>query len=152
MHCPFGTLLLWAALNGSPTTDATVYDDYKQAYLAAKSTNRPILLVINPGSDSDLQPHDLDVLRRSGHRRELLGNYVVAVIDASTSDGQSVHKLFGSPPLPRVSVIDKQQKWQIFRSSQAFTPEDWNVVLEKYQAGESPPVAAPKCNCANARR
>jgi hypothetical protein len=148
MPCQFGALVLWAALSGSPTTEATVYDDYKPAYLAAQAANRPVIVILNPGGESTEQPVELETVRRSAHRRELLENYVVAIIDTSTPEGQKVHKLFDSPPLPRVSVIDKQQKWQIYRTSKSLTAEDWNIVLEKYRTGVAPAVAKPACNCA----
>jgi hypothetical protein len=148
----FGVLVLWTALGATPSGDAECFSDYKQAYLAAQAANRPLLVILNPGSEADVAPLDVDALRRSGHRRKLLGDYVVAVIDASTPAGQTAHKLFGSPALPRVSVIDKQQKWQIYRTSQALTPESWNLVLEKYRTGQAPAAAAPTCSCMNAAR
>ncbi len=147
MLSSLGVLLVSAALGGDATVNVDVYGDYKPAYMAAKSANRPLLVIINPGAESEAKPLDLEDVRRSGHRRELLGDYVVAVIDASTPEGQKAHKLFGSPALPRVSVIDKQQKWQIYRTSQSLTAEDWNLVLVKYRKGQAPVVAAPPCNC-----
>lgn len=150
MLSSMGVLLVSAALGGdaSPSVNTAVYDDYKPAYLAAKSANRPLLVIINPGTEGDAKPLELDDLTRSGHRRAILGDYVVAVIDASTPEGQKAHKLFGSPALPRVSVIDKQQKWQIYRTSKSLNAEDWNIVLAKYRKGQAPaPVAPPTCPC-----
>lgn len=140
MYTQMSALVLLAALSGG-TREATVYDDYKQAYLAGRAEKLPVLVILNPGADESSPAVDLDSLRRTGHRRDLLGNYVVAVIDASTPEGQAVHKLFKSPPLPRVSVLDKEQKWQIYRSSQALSAEDWNLVLEEHRKG-NPPVQA----------
>lgn len=147
-----GTLVLWTALSGSPTGDAPVYGDYKEAWQAAQSANRPVLVILNPGVEADAPQVQLDEIRRSAHRRELLDNYVVAVIDTSTPEGQQVHKLFNSPKLPRVSVIDKQQKWQIYRTSQPLTAEDWNLVLAKYRTGQLPAVPRPSCNCQFSQR
>jgi len=68
---------------------------------------------------------------------------VVAVIDTSTEKGERVWKQFGSAPLPRVSVIDKNQKLQIHRASAPLVAEDWNLLLEKHRAGlyvPPPPV------------
>ena len=122
MLSSMGILLVSAALGGDASVSPTVFDDYKPAYMAAKSANRPLLVIINPGTESDAKSLDLEDVTRSGHRREILGDYVVAVIDASTPEGQKAHKLFGSPALPRVSVIDKQQKWQIYRTSKSLKP------------------------------
>ena len=146
MNLPLGTLVLWAALSGSNTGD-TVYTDYKEAYLAGKAASRPVLVIINPGADEESKPVEVEMLRRSAVRRDLLENYVVAVIDSSTPEGQKVHKLFDSPQLPRVSVIDNKQKMQIYRTSRPLTAEDWNLVLERYRTGQPPAVAKPACNC-----
>jgi hypothetical protein len=146
MSSQLGILMVAAALSGTPG-DAEIYGSYKEAYLAGKAANRPVLVIINPGTDSDGAPVDVNALRRASHRRELLNDYVVAVIDASTPEGQSVHKLFGAPPLPRVSVIDKEQKWQIYRTSRSLSAEDWNIVLQKYRKGQAPAAAKPPCNC-----
>ena len=140
MHSHLSALVLFAAFSGG-TREATVYDSYKEAWRAGRAQNLPVLVVLNPGADSDAAV-DVEMLRQSGHRRSLLANYVIAVIDTSTPEGEVVHKLFESPALPRVSVLDKQQKWQIYRSSDALSAEDWNLVLEKYRTGVRP-VARP---------
>ena len=142
MHSHLSALVLLSALSGG-TRESTVYDDYKQAWQAGRTQNLPVLVILNPANDADAPAIDLDSLRRTGHRRELLGKYVVAVIDASTPQGQQVRKLFGSPVLPRVSVLDRGQKWQVYRTSQSLSAEDWNIVLETHQKG-NPPAALPK--------
>ena len=142
MHSHLSALVLLSALSGG-TRESTVYDDYKQAWQAGRAQNLPVLVILNPASDADSPAIDFDSLRRTGHRRDLLGKYVVAVIDASTLQGQAVRKLFGSPALPRVSVLDRAQKWQVYRTSQSLSAEDWNIVLETHQKG-NPPAARPK--------
>ena len=141
MHAHVSALVLFAAFSGG-TREATVYDSYREAWRAGRAQNLPVLVVLNPGTDSETAAVDLNLLRQSGHRRNLLANYVLAVIDTSTPEGEAVHKLFQSPTLPRVSVLDKQQKWQLYRSSDALSAEDWNLLLEKYRTGVRP-VARP---------
>jgi hypothetical protein len=137
---------LLAALSGG-TRDATFYDDYRQAWTLARAGERPVLVILNPAPESVSPAIDVELLRRSRHRRELLSNYVVAVIDTSTTHGQAVHKAFQSPSLPRVAVLDRQQKWQIYRTSQVPSAEDWNLVLEKYRTGAAPQVAYRPRQC-----
>jgi hypothetical protein len=144
-----GLFCLCAALSGG-TRESTVYHDYKEAWTAARAEGVPLLVIINPGPGQGAAPVDLAVVNGSRHRRELLSKYVVAVIDASTDQGERVHRLFKSPQLPRVSVIDRQQKWQIYRTSAALSPEDWNLVLEGFQTGVAPPPPAPT-GCAACR-
>jgi hypothetical protein len=135
---------MFAAFSGG-TREATIYDNYKDAWRAGRAQNLPVLVVLNPGTDSDVASIDVEALRQSGHRRNLLANYVLAVIDTSTPDGEAAYKLFKSPTLPRVSVLDKQQKWQIYRTSDVLSAEDWNLILEKYRTGTRPTApAAPK--------
>jgi len=146
MHTHLGALVLLSALSGG-TRESTVYDDYRQAWQAGRAQNLPVLVILNPSSDADSPSIDVDSLRRTGHRRDLLGKYVVAVIDTSTPQGKTVRKLFGSQALPRVSVLDRQQKWQVYKTSQALSAEDWNLVLETYQKGNPPAVVAKPAAC-----
>lgn len=146
MHAHLSALVLLSALSGG-TRESVVYDDYKQAWQAGRAQKLPVLVILNPSSDPNSAAVDFDFLRKTGHRRDLLGKYVVAIIDASTPQGKEVRKLFGSPALPRVSVLDRDQKWQIYRTSQALSAEDWNIVLETHQAGKPPAVAAKPAAC-----
>ena len=152
MSTQLSALMLFAALSGSSTESAVVYDNYKEAYQAGREKNLPVLVIMNPGADSTSPIIDMGNIRLASNRRELLSNYVVAVIDTSTPQGEATHKLFNSPALPRVTVLDKQQKWQIYRTSKNLSAEDWNLVLDKYRKGETPVVAAkpvydcPYCN------
>src|SRR5437868_7750735 len=110
MQTEVSALVLLAALSGG-TRETMIYENYKEAWRAGRAQNLPVLVILNPGTDAEARLVDGELLRRTKHRRKLLEKYVVAMIDTSTSDGQAVHKLFQSPPLPRVSVLDKQQKW-----------------------------------------
>ncbi len=138
MPTHLSALVLFAALSGG-TRESTVYDSYKQAWHAGHAQNLPVLVILNPAEDANASAVDLDWLRRSRHRRELLANYVVVVVDASTPEGKVVHKQFGAASLPRVSVLDRQQKWQVYRTSQSLSAEDWNMVLETHKKGDPPP-------------
>lgn len=141
MNLQVGVLCLCAALSGG-TRESTIYTDYREAWNAARAEGLPLLVIINPKHEEGAAAVDLDLVTRTRHRRELLASYVVAVIDSSTEQGERVHRLFKSPPLPRVSVIDREQKWQLYRTSSRLTAEDWNLVLEGYQKGVVPPPPA----------
>src|SRR4029453_13703364 len=98
MHTHVSALVLFAAFSGG-TRESTVYDSYREAWRAGRAQNLPVLVVLNPGTDSDAAGVDVEALRQSGHRRNLLASYVLAVIDTSTPEGEAVHKLFQSPTL-----------------------------------------------------
>ena len=146
MPAHLSALVLFAALSGG-TRESTVYDSYKQAWQAGRAQSLPVLVILNPGEDAEASSVDVDWLRRSRHRRDLLGNYVVVVIDASTPEGKAVHKQFESAPLPRVSVLDRQQKWQVYRTSKSLSAEDWNMVLESHKKGNPPPPRPKPAQC-----
>lgn len=146
MPTHLGALVLFAALSGG-TRESTIYDNYKQAWQAGRAQNLPVLVILNPGEAAGAVAVDLEWLRRSRHRRDLMGNYVVAVIDASTPEGKTVHKLFNSAPLPRISVLDRQQKWQVYRTSKSLSAEDWNMVLESHKKGDPPPPRPKPAQC-----
>jgi hypothetical protein len=146
MATQWSALILLAALSGD-TYEPNVYDNYKQAWHAGRAQSLPVLVILNPGEDTDSSPVDIEWLRRSRHRRDLLDNFVVAVIDVSTPEGKTAHKLFGSAALPRVSVLDRQQKWQIYRTSRNLSAEDWNVLLETHRKGDPPPPRPKPAQC-----
>ena len=134
MTAPVALLCLAAAL-ASGASEQTIHTDYGTAWKEAQQRGLPLLVVLNPGSESTGSRVENELLTRSQHRRDLLTKYVVAVIDTSTDKGERVWKQFGSAPLPRVAVIDKNLKLQIHRASAPLVAEDWNLLLEKYRAG-----------------
>lgn len=128
-------LLLATTVGATPEETSSDFLDYRTGYRAAQESQRPLLVILNPGPttvESSVNPQDI---RKARVRRELLKEYHVVVVDASTEAGRTTHALFGSPALPYVSVIDKQQRYQLYRSSKPHTAEDWNVLLDKYKAG-----------------
>lgn len=113
------------------------FTSYTQGYREAQRTKKPLLLVLNPGADAGQAPLQLADVQKTEHRRKLLDNYVVVVVDTTTKHGAKVHELFESKPLPHVSVIDRDQKWQVFRTSRQLQGDHWNRILETFQTGDS---------------
>ena len=95
----------------------THFTSYTLAYREAQRSKKPLLVVLNPGEDSPEVPANLEDVRKTQQRRKLLERFVVVEIDTSTSHGQTVHKLFDNKPLPHVAVIEREQQWQVFRTS-----------------------------------
>ncbi len=132
-------LSLGAALAGLDTdTDSPLqFDSYTQAWHAAAEAHRPMLVILNPATEqvSASEPISVEKLRDKEEFARLLDSYVIAEIDTGTEHGHKVHELFGSKPLPRVIVIDKQQKTQVFRTSGHLPDAELKKVLERYQQG-----------------
>jgi hypothetical protein len=139
-----------AATTAAPTeaqTAPATYDSYTQAYHAAQKTKRPMLVILNPGKNSQVSLISLEDVRKTHERRELLQNYVVAVIDTTTPHGKKVYELFGSPQLPRVSIIDNQQAMQVYQTSASMYGQMWDTVLTTFvNASPVAPVQMPAPN------
>lgn len=114
----------------------THFTSYTLAYREAQRSKKPLLVVLNPGEDSPEVPVNLEDVRKTQQRRKLLERFVVVEIDTSTSHGQTVHKLFDNKPLPHVAVIEREQQWQVFRTSRKLQGEDWNKILQTFQNGD----------------
>ncbi len=112
----------------------THFTNYSAAYREAQRAKKPLLVILNPAEETSAVK--VDEVRKTQQRRELLEKFVVVVIDTSTEHGESVNKLFNQKSLPHVSVIDRDQQWQVFRTSKKLQGEDWNRVLETFQNGD----------------
>lgn len=128
--------LLVVASTVAAAPERAEYSSYTDAYYAAQAADKPLLVILNPPTESEKPVISLSDVRKTAERRELLENYVVAVVDTSTEHGQKVLQAFDSPELPRVSVIDKQQKWQVYRTSDKLQGYQWTEILEKFKTGD----------------
>lgn len=111
------------------------YDNYTDGYKAAQKTGQPLLVILNPGGESAKKPITLESVRKSKTCCDWLESYVVVIVDTDTKKGGVIHTLFGARPLPYVSVIDKKQKFQIYKTSNTLQLSDWDRVLKTYRKG-----------------
>jgi hypothetical protein len=135
------TLVFVAALGANaPQATTEQFDSYSKAYSAASESHRPMLVILTDGNAE--QGTSLEALQQNETSREVLGDYVVAVIDTRTEQGKKAHELFGTPTLPRTVVIDERQEKQIFRTSDTLRPETLSAVLQQYRDGAPTTVIA----------
>lgn len=137
------TLLMAAALGANSPESTQQFDSYSKAYQTANEAHRPMLVILNPAGETD-QAVSLDALQQSETSRAVLNDYVVAVVDTGTEQGQKVYELFGKPTLPRTIVIDERQEKQIFRTSDKMQPQTLTAVLEQYRNGVPQTVTAAR--------
>ena len=132
------SLLLTAVAIGGTNNVGSIecFNSYTKAHRNAHRMNKPMLVILNPTTDADVNCVSLADVKKTRHRRDLLKQYVVAVIDTGTKHGKIVHGLFGNKQLPRVVVIDREQKWQLFQTNQSLQGEDWNRILETFRDGD----------------
>jgi len=158
----FGSLFLAAGLflGGDAAADAANlanYSSYREAWDAAKDEQRPMLVVLNPAEgDAKAQALHVAELRKDAALSEVLNEYVVAEIDTSTEQGKKVLEVFKSPALPRIVVIDNQQKNQVFATSTKVSNDRLKTVLDTYKDGKTEMVSfdwmpKPKADCPNCR-
>jgi hypothetical protein len=135
------TLVVAAALGANTPPESTQqFDSYSKAYWAASEAHRPMLVILTDGASEQALP--LAALQQNEDARDVLDDYVVAVIDTNTEHGRKVHELFGAPALPRTVVIDQDQKKQIFRTSDTLRPETLTSVLKQHRDGPPATVTA----------
>ena len=128
-----------------PAAQATGTDhftSYTEAYRAARKAKRPMIVILNPPKEGGVSLVSLEDVQKTQVRRDLLGHYVVAVVDTGTPHGKKVHEIFGSPQLPRVVVIDNEQAMQVYRTSEALYGQMWDKILEVFQEA-SPSTRMP---------
>jgi hypothetical protein len=133
---------------------AQIFDSYTQAYQAAGSVHKPMLVVLNPPVEhvAHSEPISIDALRQDSRIAPLLEKYVVAVVDTGTEHGKKVHEVFGAKPLPYISVIDANQKKQIFHASHEVTLPQLQKVLATYQNGPNSTQAREIASCPLCRK
>jgi hypothetical protein len=142
------------------TSHTTNFENYTEAWNAAKADKRPMLVVLTPGADDAKAKSTVDVhaLRNDEKLSKVLDEYVVAQIDTTTEHGQKVLKSFGSPTLPRLVVIDSKQAKQVFATSAKVSETNLKNLLEK-QLNSKETVTSlnvdmfgnPKPDCPNCR-
>jgi hypothetical protein len=137
-----------AATTAAPVdaqTAPATYQSYTQAYYAAQRQHLPMIVILNPGKSATTSLISMEDIEKTRERRNLLQNYVVAVVDTTTAHGQKVYALFGSPQLPMVSVIDNQQQTQVYQTTAALYGQMWDQILTSYvnASPAAPPMPAP---------
>lgn len=131
------------------TAPVVIFENYAKGYETAGQTHKPMLVVLNPPASEDSQrgPIPLEDLRHDEKIGALLDKYVVVVVDTGTDHGKKVHEVFGSKPLPYLTVIDENQKKQVFRTSHEVNKTQLEKLLETYQYGTRTQQAQLMTNC-----
>lgn len=145
----FSALMVAAALAAGPQSGELKFDNYTTAWNVARAEKLPMLVVINPGPRESARA-SLASLEQASVRRSLLQRYVIVEIDGGSPHGAVVGRLFKAQSLPMVAIVDREQKVQLYKSSQPLSLEDWNIVLYKYRTGDYvPPPVKPATDYSN---
>jgi len=142
-------LLLFAGIpTQQPLPLGEDFSNYHLAHDMAREHRKPLLIIMNPGPQSQDGALTLEKLRQTRERRRLLKDYVVVVIDTSTRHGKIVHKAYKRPKLPYVVVLGKRQRYQIFTTGEKLYGQRWTEILKTYRDGVrvAPKRAAAFCS------
>jgi hypothetical protein len=109
--------------------------DYGSALKAARSANKPLLVVLEMPSDRLSEKGAATDLGSSA----LLKPYHLCCIDVSTSVGKQVAEAFGAQQFPYTVITDKDGKNIVHRKAGHYSKLDWSSMLMTYRDGQKPP-------------
>ena len=102
-------------------------NDYAKALDSARKAKRPMVVVLEDPRYSKLRADSL-----IGVKRDLLRQFEVCRVDATSNYGNKVAKLYGATQLPYAVVTDEECKNILFRGAGQFSSDVWNETLENY--------------------
>lgn len=127
-------------LVGIPSADQSAdygdhFTNYYRASEAARTRNKPLLVVLNRGPQWEGDALSLADVRKTRERRDLLKNYVVVVVDATTPHGEVVHRAYRKPELPHVAIVGKYQRYLLFETGKPLYGQRWTEILTTHRTG-----------------
>lgn len=136
MNCLLITLAM-VANTPTPTAREVLWvDDYGAALEATKEQQKPLLIVIDGSAQSNGQSRRVWATQEQ-EKAELLENYVLCHVDATTDYGKRVADVFKVKQFPFMAIIDKTGEKIIYRQSGQLDDSDWVAALDKHKRGES---------------
>ncbi len=111
------------------------HSDYGLALKAAQVSGKPLLILVQePAQVTPVSTNRAEQKQIT----QLLANYELCRIDASSKYGQDVAKAFRASALPFTAIISKDVKQQLYRHGGALETGELISVLTQYQAGVKP--------------
>ncbi|MCA9121203.1 MAG: hypothetical protein H6822_21860 [Planctomycetaceae bacterium] len=109
------------------------HSDYGAALELARSSERPMLLVISRGNPYAEASRQSAAGQRPYPAEEALKSYVLCRVDANSEHGQRVAKAFQVSEYPHSVVIDRTTTRILYRKTGPFTKETWAAMVTRYQ-------------------
>jgi hypothetical protein len=118
--------------------------DYGVALAATRAGNQPLLVVIdNPRErGARIEPALLSDDSIDGSQHELLQNYGLCRVDASTRYGRALARAFRARHYPYMAIIDKTGSVILYSKEGNIESRDWEDALTRHRNGERTPVRA----------
>jgi hypothetical protein len=112
-------------------------NDYGRARAHARSVSKPLLVIIESGSDSQQLVAPVRH-QTAGGGMNLLGAFELCRVDASTEYGQKVAQAFNTEKLPYMAILDKTGRKIIYQHAGSLSDDQWQTALATHQRGELP--------------
>jgi hypothetical protein len=123
--------------------------DYAVALAATKTTERPLLVVINDPWRTDVR---LEQVSSSTDKTqaELLASFQLCRIDAKTPYGRQTAESFKVQEYPFAAIIDRTGSVILHQQSGPVTAQEWSAMLARHRSGVYTPqrqVAVARTVC-----
>ena len=117
--------------------------DYAQAFAAAKSSRKPLLVVIEDSTKQGNQ-FDEDKLASEPTQVQLMSQFELCKIDASSKKGKQVAKAWGATQFPYTAITDRTNSVVVYRKGGQMSRNEWIAALveSKDRVYVRKPVAA----------
>jgi hypothetical protein len=147
------TMLGVAALSlGWGDAPAPWHTDYAQAVSEACTSDKPLFIVICPGSSEYGRFTALGVFVSDSIERMLKADYVRLIVDTETPAGKELAQKFDAGDGPFFTILDRSAKWQVFYQSGYLSQSRLDTVIAKFRRVKLSATGRPIREVAAARR
>ncbi len=131
----FATMLGATVLFSLSWSDAPAAwsSDYSKAVADACLADKPLFIVICPGSSEYARFAALGTFVSDDVERSLKNDYTRVMIDTDTPEGKEMAQKFGVEEGPHFVIIDRSGKWQIFYQSGYLSESKIGIALGKFR-------------------
>lgn len=102
--------------------------DYAKAFAAAKTSKKPLLVVIEDSSKGT-DKFEEEKLAADQTQLELLNQFELCKIDVSSNTGKKVAKAFGATELPYTAITDRTNSIVVYRRAGKMSRNEWISAL-----------------------
>ena len=142
MNAVVATLALSMSMVGGSSSSREWSTDYARAFRVAKSSQRPLLVVLEesqkPGTQVKQASFTLDDTMNA-----LLGPYELCRVDVSSPYGRKVAAAFGATRFPFTAITDRSCSVLVYKKTGQFTMQEWVAMLVAHQRGDVPVMMTP---------
>ena len=131
---------------------ATWHTEYSKAVAEACTSDKPLFIVICPGSSDYGRFAALGMFVSDNIERTLRTDYVRLIVDTETAAGKELALKFDAGDDPHFVILDRSAKWQVFYQSGNLGESRLGPVLAKNRRVKLSATGRPIHDVAQARR